>query len=176
MNRTHAKVLKSLETKKLIRSFKSVTSKFKKFYIIADLDQADYHKGGIWYNSDLEFDEDFVKILTERCFEYIRKHGYATLESVREYINQIKVSKVEICSEDTKKLINTLIYSGLVESLKNTDPALEGEMTYKPSKHPMPKNGLTSVPCGICSITHLCGRTIDVTPQNCVYMKQWLEF
>jgi len=102
MNRTHAKVLKSLETKKLIRSFKSVTSKFKKFYIIADLDQADYHKGGIWYNSDLEFDEDFVKILTERCFEYIRKHGYATLESVREYINQIKVSKVEICSEDTK--------------------------------------------------------------------------
>lgn len=148
-----------------------MTSKFKKFYILATLEQADYHKGGIWYNSDLQFDEQFVLHLTNGCMKHISSKGYATLESIREYLEVSQISKVEVSAEDTKKLVDTLIYDGRVESI-----TVDDETGYKASRIPMPKNGLTEVPCGICPLTHLCGKTSDINPQKCVYMKEWLNF
>lgn len=150
--RNFPKVVKALEVKKLIKFFKSVTSKINVFYILFELEPADTHKGGIWYDSNREFDRQFVNVLTQQCHAYIKQKGYATIDNIRIYIQQSNISKVEVQNDDVQKLVNALVYDGLVESFKN--PHVKGELCYKSTRLAMPTSGLTYTPCGICPVRY----------------------
>uniref|UniRef100_A0A6B2LDP5 DNA-directed RNA polymerase III subunit RPC6 n=1 Tax=Arcella intermedia TaxID=1963864 RepID=A0A6B2LDP5_9EUKA len=165
------KVIKSLEQRKLIKPFKSITNKIKVFYILYNLEPADRHVGGIWYDSNGDFDYYFFEILRKQCTLFIKEKGYATLQDIQTHIQNSGTSKVEVREEDCKKLLNTLIYDGKVEVFKID----KEEVGYKKIRHKL-TNGLTVVPCGVCPVFSSCGVVAEISPQKCDYMKKWLEW
>jgi DNA-directed RNA polymerase III subunit RPC6 len=174
------KVLKVLEQKQLVKSFKSVLAKNKRYYILFDLEPALEHQGGVGYGPDLEFDREFVDELNEQCYLFIVKEGFCSLEQIRNFIKETGISHVELQLDDVQKLVETLIYDGKVEEMKN--PAL-GNATkrlnsaptlYRPSRIQIPFNGLSATPCGRCPVFDLCNETGDITPATCIYLTEWL--
>ena len=67
-----SKVLRTLESKKLIKSVKSVAAPRKKVYMLFDLVPDETLTGGAWY-SDQEFETEFVDILNLKCLQYLQQ-------------------------------------------------------------------------------------------------------
>ena len=66
------KTLKTLESKKLIKSVKSVQQGLKKkVYMLADLAPDESVTGGAWY-SDQDFESEFVEVLNQQCLKYLQ--------------------------------------------------------------------------------------------------------
>ena len=66
------KTLKTLESKKLIKSVKSVQQGLKKkVYMLADLTPDESVTGGAWY-SDQDFESEFVEVLNQQCLKYLQ--------------------------------------------------------------------------------------------------------
>lgn len=173
------KAIKILEQKKLVKSFKSVLAKTKKYYILYDLQPAPEHRGGVWYGSDLEFDRGLVNMLTEDCYQYTLSKGRATVEDMRNYIKYSKHSPVDLQEEDIQKLVDSLVYEGRFEiygevagQARSKTPAY----IYRALRVMLPSNGFTSTPCGTCPVFHLCTDEGDISPSNCDYMKEWLDY
>ena len=61
------KVLKSLESRRLIKAVKSVNATKKKVYMLYNLEPDRSVTGGAWY-SDHDFESEFVEILNQQCF------------------------------------------------------------------------------------------------------------
>jgi len=175
------KVIKVLEQKQLIKSFKSVLAKNKRYYILFHLDPALEHQGGVGYGPDLEFDRDFVDTLSEQCHQFIVSQGFASLEAIRTYIKETGISHVELQSDDVQKLVDTLIYDGKVEEMKNPNLATQKKgvqvstVLYRSSRIHIPFNGLSATPCGRCPVFDLCGDSGDITPATCTYLTEWLS-
>lgn len=173
------KAIKVLEQKKLIKSFKSVLAKTKKYYILYDLQPAPEHRGGVWYGSDLEFDRGFVNILTEECYQYTLNKGRATVEDMRNFIKCSKISQVDLQDEDIQKLVDSLVYEGRFEiygEMLGPSKSKTPHYIYRALRVSLPQNGLTSTPCGTCPVYDLCTEDGEISPSNCDYLKEWLNF
>lgn len=105
------KVLKNLQTNKIIRAVKSVAASKKKVYILYNLEPDTSLTGGAWYQ-DHDFEAEFVNVLTRSCCTFLNtraaevkscKYGpivtrnmtYASSKDVHKYIVQSEVSKVK---------------------------------------------------------------------------------
>jgi len=179
--RQWTKALNHLERGKVIRKFKSVKNKINIFYILYDLEPLDEHKGGFWYNNETnEIDEDLVSNLSKCALMEIRKaRPYMNLRQVHNALQNSGLVKESIPEEAVQQLLNTLIYSGEIEIYEGA------EVFYKPifiRKEKLdgpsngPTNGLTTLPCGVCPVFHLCGKTEAINPITCVYLTEWLQF
>lgn len=66
------KILKTLESKKLIKLVKSVQASKKKVYMLYDLTPDVSLTGGAWY-SDQEFESEFVEVLNHHCLRFLEQ-------------------------------------------------------------------------------------------------------
>ena len=73
-----AKVLKTLEGKKLIKSVKTVNATKKKVYMLYNLEPDHSVTGGAWYNEQ-DFDSEFVEILNQQCYRWVRSEIPASI-------------------------------------------------------------------------------------------------
>lgn len=172
------KVLKVLEQKQLIKAFKSVLAKNKRYYILFHLEPALEHQGGVGYGPDLEFDRIFVDTLSDECYHFILNAGFASLEQIRTFIKEAGISHVELQSDDVQKLVETLIYDGKVEEMRNPNAAskrISAPILYRPARVQLPVNGFSRTPCAKCPVFDLCGPTGDITPGTCIYLTEWLD-
>ena len=71
------KVLKSLESKKLIKSVKTVNATKKKVYMLYNLEPDHSVTGGAWY-TDFDLDSEFVEILNQQCYRFVLGHVSST--------------------------------------------------------------------------------------------------
>ena len=62
-----SKILKTLETRKLVRPVKSVAAKNKKLYMLYDVEAAKEVTGGAWYSESQEFDHELISHLQQAC-------------------------------------------------------------------------------------------------------------
>lgn len=126
-----SKVLKNLETKKLIKAVKSVNASKKKLYMLYQLEPDKSVTGGAWY-SETEFESEYVQILHEQCYNFIKSRSvsaegvdfadsrHASLVSsaeVKDYINNSKISTVVLTLQDIEMLLETIVFDGLVEKI-----------------------------------------------------------
>ena len=73
LGQTHiAKIVKTLESKKLIKSVKSVQASKKKVYMLYDVTPDESLTGGAWY-SDQEFESEFVEVLNQHCYKFLQR-------------------------------------------------------------------------------------------------------
>jgi DNA-directed RNA polymerase III subunit RPC6 len=198
------KALKSLESKKLIKSVQSVNANKKKVYMLFDLEPDRSITGGAWY-SGKEFESEFVEILNEQCYHYLcekreqvnsnvkyandpllkRNALFATSKEIRDYIKSLGISKVDLSVEDIESILNTLVYDGKVErsvmsnNITTNVTSVEHIYLYRAVGSALDSklgSGLVRIPCGICPLFENCHPDGLINPKQCVYLKEWLEF
>ncbi|KFO29043.1 DNA-directed RNA polymerase III subunit RPC6 [Fukomys damarensis] len=166
------KILKNLESKKLIKAVKSVAASKKKVYMLYNLQPDRSVTGGAWY-SDQDFESEFVEVLNQQCFKFLqskaetareskqnpmiqRNSSFASSHEVWKYICELGISKVELSMEDIETILNTLIYDGKVEmtiiaAKEGTVGSVDGHMKlYRAVSPIIPPTGLVRSPCGLC--------------------------
>uniref|UniRef100_A0A8V8TLI4 DNA-directed RNA polymerase III subunit RPC6 n=1 Tax=Homo sapiens TaxID=9606 RepID=A0A8V8TLI4_HUMAN len=192
------KILKNLESKKLIKAVKSVAASKKKVYMLYNLQPDRSVTGGAWY-SDQDFESEFVEVLNQQCFKFLqskaetareskqnpmiqRNSSFASSHEVWKYICELGISKVELSMEDIETILNTLIYDGKVEmtiiaAKEGTVGSVDGHMKLYRAVNPIiPPTGLVRAPCGLCPVFDDCHEGGEISPSNCIYMTEWLEF
>uniref|UniRef100_A0A8D1KEE8 DNA-directed RNA polymerase III subunit RPC6 n=1 Tax=Sus scrofa TaxID=9823 RepID=A0A8D1KEE8_PIG len=184
------KILKNLESKKLIKAVKSVAASKKKVYMLYNLQPDRSVTGGAWY-SDQDFESEFVEVLNQQCFKFLQT------KKRQEKANRIPLSKeivlllhhmkcgsisVELSMEDIETILNTLIYDGKVEmtiiaAKEGTVGSVDGHMKLYRAVNPIiSPTGLVRAPCGLCPVFDDCHEGGEISPSNCIYMTEWLEF
>jgi len=150
------RILKMMQQRQMVKSQQSIAATNKTVYLMWDVDPSEKVKGNNFF-SDGVFDSVFVEVLNEQCEKFIASKGWTTLEEISRFIQTSGVSKVELKPEEIKAIVQTLIYDGKVEEIKDTrDPEQKApSFLYKPSKLSLPRNGLTEVPCGQCPVSLL---------------------
>ncbi|XP_023575983.1 DNA-directed RNA polymerase III subunit RPC6 isoform X4 [Octodon degus] len=144
------KILKNLESKKLIKAVKSVA---------AETARESKQNPMIQRNS-----------------------SFASSHEVWKYICELGISKVELSMEDIETILNTLIYDGKVEmtiiaAKEGTVGSVDGHMKlYRAVSPIIPPTGLVRAPCGLCPVFDDCHEGGEISPSNCIYMTEWLEF
>lgn len=189
------KTLKSLETKKLIKSVQSVNASKKKMYMLFDLEPDRSITGGAWY-SGKEFESEFVEILNEQCFHFLlerkqqvqqkylndpimrRTSSFVLSKEIRDYIKNLGISRVELSTDDIETILNTLVYDGKVEKsvVSKQNEQLSSYRAVDSILDAKKGTGFVRMPCGICPIIDNCHPDGIINPQHCVYMKEWLDF
>ncbi|ODM99489.1 DNA-directed RNA polymerase III subunit RPC6 [Orchesella cincta] len=182
------KIVKSLESKKLIKAVKSVSASKKKVYMLYDLEPHRSLTGGAWY-SDQDFESEFVTILNQQCYRYLcdkkeranstplefgpkaaRIIALTSLDELHKFISNLGISKVELTKEDIETILNTLIYDGKVERVFKEDKKM-----FIAIDSYVDTAGYTQVPCGVCPVAEHCSERGAINPSSCIYMDQWLE-
>ena len=158
--------------------------------------------GGAWY-SDQDFESEFVDILNQQCFKFLeqksaeaaqmkidpllrRNRSYATSQQVWKYINDLGISKVTLSVTDIETILDTIIFDGKAEMILVSDSSTgistteitEGiaqKKLYRSIKPLVSVPGLMRVPCGVCPVVRNCCPGGTVSPQTCIYLKEWLE-
>jgi len=190
------KILKNLEGKKLVKSVKSVAAAKKKVYMLFDLEPDRSVTGGSWY-SDQDFESEFVQVLHQQCLKFLKqkisialkmhpndpaalKNGsFVSSREMWNFINELGISKVKLSVEDIEMILETLIYDGKVEKSVIAcaeSTSASGQMNIYRSVEPLvPVSPVMHTPCGICPVFHSCRPGGAISPQTCVYMKDWLD-
>lgn len=190
------KILKNLEGKKLVKSVKSVAAAKKKVYMLYDLEPDRSVTGGSWY-SDQDFESEFVQVLHQQCLKFLKqkisialkmhpndpaalKNGsFVSSREMWNFINELGISKVKLSVEDIEMILETLIYDGKVEksviACAETTSA-SGQMNIYRSVEPLVAvSPVMHTPCGICPVFNSCHPGGAISPQTCIYMKDWLD-
>lgn len=131
-----SKILKNLETKKLIKAVKSVTASKKKLYMLYGIEPDKTVTGGAWY-SGTEFESEYVQVLYETCYQFVKRRLVSSEESkdfvqsrqnslvssveVKAYIEDLKVSNEKLTLQDIEAVLETIVIDGLVEKITKTN-------------------------------------------------------
>jgi len=162
------KATKLLESKKLIKSFVSIESKYKKMFIVNDLEPADRHVGGVWYDSKKEFDSSFVHTVSQVVIKLLGEHGALTAHELGVYVAERGVLKDAALSDtDVLQLLQALTYEARVEEDDDHGYHLAPPDLFPPTPFAM-------APCGQCPLQDVCGKVPEVSPRTCPYLRDWL--
>ncbi|KAK1928493.1 DNA-directed RNA polymerase III subunit rpc6 [Phytophthora citrophthora] len=142
------KTLRLLETRRLVKSVKSISSKNKKLYMLFDLVPSTEITGGPWYNEQ-EFDHVFIDTLSTFVYEVIKASGMSTLNAITDKVHASGISKVALGPEEIRSIIQTLMYDGRVEEVRSVrlTPGASHEVKYKVSQQITTFNYLSETPC-----------------------------
>lgn len=162
------KILKVLQSRKLVKQVKSPTQRGKKLFMLYELEPAK----DIWYQSDQTFDSVFVNSLREMCRTFFMRKGYASAEDILGAVRNSGVFKIELRLEDIHQIIDTLVYDGDI-----TPCQINGQVLFRFTKRVGWHNNFTPIPCSGCPIFSECVNddTAPISPQHCEYLTKWLE-
>ena len=193
---THiSKILKKLESKKLIKSVKSVQASKKKMYMLYDMTPDDSLTGGAFY-SDQEFESEFVDMLNQQCLKFLQQKAFkaranhsdpiaqasaslCSTQEVHSFITQLGISNVKLTLDNIRMILDTLIYDGRAEVQVTSGHLHAGgdvQRLYRVAKSVIGSTGFSRIPCGICPVINHCQDGGAISPVSCVYMKEWLKF
>lgn len=176
-----AKAIKNLEARTLIKAVKSISSKGKKVYMLAELKPSKELTGGAWY-TDQEFDSEFINVLKQQCVQFILKQGLATVENVADAVRKSGITKEELRVKDFKQLMDMLVLDGEAEEVISTGTGPfaafpPDTLLYRGSQSRLSEtSAFTSIPCGVCPVLHECTDDGLISPKTCIYFQDWLKF
>nr|CAB3265035.1 DNA-directed RNA polymerase III subunit RPC6-like [Phallusia mammillata] len=163
------KILKNLESKKLIKAVKSVAASKKKVYMLFSLQPDRSVTGGAWY-SDQDFESEFVEVLSQQChklllqkLENAEKDGslspiaknassYCSSQEVLDFIQNLGISKVNLTNEDIETILDTLIYDGKVELSDVSMTESGSKKLYRAIHTLIEATDVTRTPCAVCPV------------------------
>lgn len=184
------KVIKSMESKKIIKAVKSVSASKKKSYMLYDLEPDSSVTGGAWYSAEQSFETEFVEILSQQCHKFLvekrksadekhasissrRADSYATSLEVLRVIENSKISRVQLSRADIEMILEKLVYDGLAERCVLSHSNEDGVKSYRSTNQFVTSTGLMKMPCGVCPVSSDCHEEGDITPVKCIYFTEW---
>lgn len=186
------KCLKLLESRKSIKSVKPVNDSKKKVYMLYDIQPASSLTGGAWYNEN-DFETEFVDILSRQALKFLQQQrSHAELQhqdplavqrnmlvgvkQLKVFIGQLGISKVELSNMEVEQIAEALVYDGHVAKVFTLGEGGKTVAFYHALKNQPTASGLTRVPCGICPVISNCKVGGTISPETCVYLKDWMKF
>eukprot|EP00250_Pteridium_aquilinum_P028806 c3786_g1_i1 orf=667-1548(-) len=176
-----AKAIKNLEARNLIKAVKSIASKGKKVYMLAELKPSKELTGGAWY-TDQVFDSEFINVMKQQCVQFVLKQGLASVENIADAVRKSGITKEELRVKDFKQLMDMLVLDGEVEETVSTGAGPfaafpPDTVLYRSSQSRLSEtSAFTSIPCGVCPVLHECTDDGLISPKTCVYYQKWLKF
>jgi len=168
-------VLKTLETRKLVKPVKSHAAKNKKMYLLYNLEASKEITGGTFYSGQ-EFDHELVTQLQQASIAIITREDDTTVAKVHDWVEKsglVRGKQLEIGA--IRQVLDTLVYDGRLE--KSRDPLAPGDdkFSYRLAQQGTMMEGLvkhfTSVPTGCECLA--C--TTDLPGESCPTMSRWLD-
>ncbi|KYQ93393.1 RNA polymerase III subunit [Tieghemostelium lacteum] len=173
------KIMKLLENRKLIKAVKSVQTGRKKVYMLYNMEPAREVTGGSLYGSDQNYDDQYIHIIKMHIKSYVQNKGTADQLEIIGYLKRVAEDTSQTLSpEDVLQLINTLIYDGDLEEIRDTRAFSsfgKRGILYKPTKTVIPVNNFGLMPCGTCPVFDLCSPEGEISPKKCVYFTEYLK-
>jgi len=111
------KILKTMESRQMVKPVKSVSAKTKILYMLYDLKPAKEITGGPWF-TEMEFDSEFINDLRTFIILCTRKMNGGrgvTLAQISDKMSQAKVSRVELNMDEVQQLLQTLAFDYRIE-------------------------------------------------------------
>ena len=179
------RVLKLLESRKLIKAVKTITSKNMNLYVLMDVMPSREHTGGPWY-TEQEFDVDFVDRISDWMFGEVRlaqdlsQRGpdgaprKTSLRALTDKLQNLKVLNVELSIEDLGCVLKKLVYENKLEPKSGQFELDFHDWEWKLSARVRSQNYLAQTPCGVCPVRRDCRVGGVISPETCVYMDPWL--
>lgn len=187
------KVLKNMESQKLIKSVKSVTASKKKVYMLNEIEPDRSVTGGSWY-SGCDYESEFIEVLAQQCCRFLteksnsaklnqsnpvsrRNNSFVTSTDVWKFIKEVGISKVELSVEDIESILDTLIFDGKVEKQISAENNSEKCVKLYRSIESLAKDtGLMRMPCGLCPVFNDCHEGGPICPAKCIYLTDWFQY
>jgi len=168
------KVLKTLETRRLVQRVKSIKAKNQILYMLANIEPSLEVTGGAWYGEQRDFDHELVKQLQDVAMRFVasRLEG-VTAKQVHDFMVQQKVLNFELTLDDMRAILQTLVYDARLEQHVRD---ASGEVNLEAARYvravmepPVPQ--LTSVPCVVCP----CAEDALHDAATCPHLTTWLD-
>ncbi|EGC34242.1 hypothetical protein DICPUDRAFT_88404 [Dictyostelium purpureum] len=175
------KILKILENRKLIKAVKSIQSGRKKVYMLYNMEPSRDVTGGTLYGGDQSYDHQYIQIMKMHIKTFVENKGAVDLSDIMTYLRKVaeEATSQSLGPEDIQALVNTVIYDGDIEEMRDTRMgALMGRRSgilYKPTKTSIPVNNFCNMPCGNCPVFEICSDDGIISPKKCVYFQQFLD-
>ncbi len=195
------KVLRVLESKRLIKAVKSVKNSTRKVYMLAHMEPSVEITGGPWF-SENELDVSFIDDLCNICHRYILSRSmprdaqqllsphhrtYPDLRSIYSFVIESKIVRMELSMDNLQSIVDRLVYDGLVARMVAGSPAeaalsddSDGEdgrdFVYRALPQTPATSAMGEVPCGMCPVRSECADSGPITPAKCEYYTAWLAF
>jgi len=194
------KVIKKLESKKLIKSVSSVSAPKQKNYMLFDTVPDVSLTGGAWYSGQ-DFDAEFINFVAMLAHRYTKKRNeqaarefpdeplrrlqksLVTAIDVVAYIEANKFSKQTLCEKDLADVLRVLVYDGKLEchepeiTQADDDAAGAGEAKVARFRIRAPApvlTGVLTVPCGLCpNCEENIAKNELMSPKPCLYPNGW---
>jgi DNA-directed RNA polymerase III subunit RPC6 len=104
---------------------------------------------------------------------------------MNEYIKKLGIIKGDLDLKDIETILDTLVYDGKVEKSISLSLPISNKTSdchisnYRAIDQVLDKSHGSSfirTPCGICPLIDNCHNDGDISPYNCAYINDWLEF
>ena len=140
-----AKILKTLESRALIKSVKWVTNKNRKVYMLMEVEPSREITGGAWY-TDNEMDEELVHAAKKICLKFVEKTfkatgRRATVGDVGAHVRGTQIIKTEMKDDEIRAVLKVLVYDGKLDEYRAAGAEDEDEdgLEYAPALCKPPK-------------------------------------
>jgi len=173
------KILKTLETRRLVKKVKSVTAKNKVLYMLADIEASKEVTGGAFYSDTQKFDHELVEQLQTVALRYIASRERCTAKQVLDFIiaNNVLVQST-LAVADIESILEALVYDAKLEVVFDPGSMYSGKKEgakYRVSSMETNQPMYTSVPCSACPVFNDCTKGGDVSPETCSYLTRWVD-
>mmetsp|Transcript_11944 Transcript_11944/g.24328 ORF Transcript_11944/g.24328 Transcript_11944/m.24328 type:complete len:156 (+) Transcript_11944:37-504(+) len=143
--------------------------------------------GGPWYNDQQELDQEFIGVLYDAIFRWLRLRDYASESQVANFVRNTGISKEELEDSHVEQLLNTMVYDDIVERIvppegladdaEARNPLRATKVVYYRVKKRAPNQDKSMhIPCTVCPYVQECLPGSLISPSSCVYMERWLGF
>lgn len=183
------KILKIMESRKMIKAVTSMVAAKKKMYMLFELQPSEALTGGQFYNGH-ELDAEFIGALQKLAIRFLESratgaaaahpsdplqrisNSVVSVTEVMKFIESTHISTVALETNHVAAILDTLVFDGLAEAAALPS----GERVFRISKLPPVTPDVLRAPCGVCPVFHNCTEGSVVSPSTCLYLKQWMDF
>mmetsp|Transcript_43631 Transcript_43631/g.170731 ORF Transcript_43631/g.170731 Transcript_43631/m.170731 type:complete len:301 (-) Transcript_43631:1459-2361(-) len=169
------KALKDLESRKLVKTVKSVSQANKKIYMLYNIQPAPELSGGPWFNENHDYDTECIRIIYQQVTALVKDRPNLSSKEICEKLNDSGLLNEKLTNDNVEQLLGTMVYDSMIAEQKKQLPDGTTKVTYYKSTPVPTYNALAETPCGLCPIISQCRPGGEVSPENCVYIDHWLQ-
>jgi DNA-directed RNA polymerase III subunit RPC6 len=188
--KTINKSLKTLMTRKLIKAAQSAQGKYKRVYLLYDIEPGKDVTGGPWYDG-AEFDQEFFDAVYTSCLQCITHHYQESgigvgAQKVCEVLGSAGIFTVQCTPRDIASVLVSLYFDRLVEPVPDQEafspnkPPTQDQLSllYRPVRGGgvVKRSEFATIPCAVCPVADKCTPNGVINPKSCEYFKAWMEF
>ncbi|KFD46653.1 hypothetical protein M514_12462, partial [Trichuris suis] len=177
------KLLKSLESRKMVKCLNMAGALRKQVYMLYDLTPDESISGGIM---DEQLDASYAEIISKRCLKFLKQKAqdqsardegmlaidweYVGSAELCDFVNELNISKVKLRNKVIERIMDMLVYESVLERTHS------GEMKmYRIARPLFTPGGFSQSPCFFCPVFYDCTSDGLISPGTCSYFDQILD-